>query len=129
MALPPARHVDKPVVPHEYNPDEGRKHDTGKLRWDLLPIDIIEQVVDILTYGAAKYDPNNWQKVDTKRHYAALMRHLSAWRQGEEFDKESDRTHLAHALCDLIFIAWQEKHKTRESLPMKKTNICHRGPI
>ena len=43
-----------PIVAHEYNPDEGRKNDSDKLRWDLLPIDVIEQVVNVLTFGAKK---------------------------------------------------------------------------
>ncbi len=91
--------------------DKGKKFDDGKLRWDLLPYDVIEDVVDILTYGANKYGDNNWQKVDTDRYVAALWRHFAAWRTGEELDKESGKHHLAHALCNLMFINWQEKHK------------------
>lgn len=90
--------------------EEGRKFDIGKLRWDLLPIDVIEQIVDILTYGSKKYDPNNWQRVATWRHWAAMMRHLSKYKQGEKLDQESKKSHLAHALCDLVFIAWQDKN-------------------
>lgn len=91
--------------------DEGRKFDSGKLRWDLLPFDIIEGVVEILTHGAEKYDPNNWQKVETNRHFAAGMRHISSYKQGDLLDKDSGLPHLYHALCDLMFVAWQEKHK------------------
>ena len=44
--------------------NKGRKFDGGKMRWDLLPYDAVEKIVDILTYGAEKYDPNNWQPSD-----------------------------------------------------------------
>lgn len=90
--------------------DGGKKNDKSKLRYDLLPMDVIDDIVDILTYGAEKYEPNNWQGVETYRHYAALQRHLSKYRQGEDYDKESGKHHLSHALCDLVFIAWQRKH-------------------
>ena len=88
----------------------GRKYDKGKLLWDLFPFDVAEGVVDILTYGAEKYDPNNWQKVETYRYIAALFRHLVAWLGGEELDQESKKHHLDHALCNLMFIRWQSKH-------------------
>jgi len=90
--------------------EEGRKFDEDKLRWDLLPIDCVEDVVKILTFGAKKYGPNNWQGVDADRYFAALMRHLSASRQGELNDIESGLSHLSHALCNVVFLLWFEKH-------------------
>lgn len=88
----------------------GRKYDKGKLLWDLFPFDVAEGVVDILTYGAEKYDPNNWQNVETYRYISALFRHLVAWLKGEEDDQESGKHHLDHALCNLMFIRWQSRH-------------------
>lgn len=85
---------------------EGIKHDTEKARWDLLPIDPIEQVVGVLTYGARKYDDFNWAKVKPlkPRYYAAALRHIVAWWKGETLDPESGYHHLAHAICCLIFL-------------------------
>ena len=56
----------------------GRKDDLGKLRWDLLPIEQIEQVVAVLTHGAIKYGDYNWQMVSNPgpRYYAASMRNI-----------------------------------------------------
>jgi hypothetical protein len=90
---------------------EGLKYDTGKLRWDLLPIECIEDIVKILTFGADKYGPNNWQDVTPfeERYYAALMRHIVAWRKGEKIDPESGMSHLAHALCNVVFLDWNDK--------------------
>ena len=85
--------------------------DSDKLRWDLLPIDCVEEVVKILTFGASKYGPNNWQGVEPDRYYAALMRHLSASRQGEMNDSETGLSHLSHAMCNVIFLLWFENHK------------------
>jgi len=87
----------------------GMKTDNDKLRWDLLPFDVIEEIVDIMTYGAKKYEPNNWKKVEMWRYKAALLRHIVAWWLGEDLDKESGRHHLSHALCNLVFIRWKTK--------------------
>lgn len=79
-----------------------------KLRWDLLPYRETGQVVDILTYGAEKYADDNWKFVPDKekRYFAAGMRHLVAWKEGEKNDKESGKPHLAHAICCLLFLLW-----------------------
>lgn len=90
---------------------EGLKFDSDKLRWDLLPIECVEEVVKILTFGANKYGPNNWKELEhfEDRYYAALMRHLVAWRTGEKTDNESGLNHLSHAMCNLMFLLWREK--------------------
>lgn len=88
---------------------------SGKLRWDLLPLSEIEDVVKILTFGANKYSDNNWKNAiyDTdhkNRYFAALMRHLVAWRNGEVIDPESKLPHLAHAMCNVLFLMWFDKN-------------------
>ena len=90
----------------------GRKDDKGKLRWDLLPVEQVEKIVEILTFGAEKYGANNWKKVDhfRDRYYSALMRHLASWRKGEKYDKESEKEHLAHAMTCLIFLIWGDEN-------------------
>ena len=97
---------------------KGMKNDylDDKLRWDLLPIKEIEKVVEVLTSGAKKYAPNNWQYVDNgiERYYSALMRHLVAWRKGEKFDKDSQHEHLAHALCNVIFLLYLTNNEINE---------------
>ncbi len=39
----------------------GLKNDLGKPRWSLVPLDIIEGIAVILTYGAKKYATNRRQ--------------------------------------------------------------------
>ena len=81
------------------------KDTKGKARWDLLPWDLVEQTVDVLTFGADKYAPEAWrQETKSDDYFAALMRHIVAYRKGEVIDPESGKTHLAHAMCNLIFI-------------------------
>jgi len=82
------------------------KHDTGKLRYDLLPFGAIDQIVEVLNFGAEKYAPNNWQSLPDfqARYFAAALRHLSKYQQGEQVDAESGLSHLAHAACCLTFL-------------------------
>jgi hypothetical protein len=84
----------------------GVKADLDKPRWDLLPFVATAVVVDVLTYGARKYSPDNWRHVPDarRRYFAAAMRHLVAWFAGERVDPESGRPHLAHATCCLLFL-------------------------
>lgn len=97
---------------------KGMKDDfkDDKLRWDLLPIEPIEEVVKVLTEGAKKYAPNNWQLVEnaTERYYAALLRHLTAWRKGEEYDNGVGgigTKHLAQVICNAVFLMWFDDNK------------------
>lgn len=82
----------------------------NKLMWDLLPIKEVEKIVDILTFGAKKYAPNNWQNVEDaeNRYYAAAMRHLVEYRKGNKLDEDSGKSHLAHAACNLLFLMYFE---------------------
>jgi hypothetical protein len=94
------------------NNKEGLKFDYNKPRWDLLPLDPIKEVVNALTYGAQKYGPENWRNVKNarSRYYSALMRHVVAWEAGEALDFESGISHIAHAICNLIFLYELEKN-------------------
>jgi len=86
----------------------GRKDDTGKLRWDLIPAEPLREIVKVLTFGAVKYAPDNWKHVQDarQRYYRALIGHIQDWREGEKNDKDSGCYHLAHAGCCLLFLLW-----------------------
>lgn len=93
-----------------------KKRDHGKPMWDLLPWKQVGHIVDVLTFGAKKYGPNQWRTVDNAidRYFAAAMRHIVAWKTGSTFDKESNLRHLAHAGCDLLFISWLEDSRIED---------------
>jgi hypothetical protein len=88
----------------------GKKNDSGKTEYHLMPAKALEQVNVVLMYGAKKYGENNWQKVEgwRNRYYNASMRHLLQWQSGEKLDPESGITHLAHAICSLMFLIERE---------------------
>ena len=86
----------------------GMKFDDGKLQFSLIPPEVKLWLAEILTFGAKKYAPNNWKKIEVQRYYDALERHINAFQLGEENDSESKMHHLKHALTNMMFIAWLE---------------------
>ena len=84
----------------------GRKFDGGKLQYGLLPPLALRETVKVLTFGAEKYEPDNWRRVPDgpRRYFDAAQRHLWAYKEGEVNDPETGVSHLAHALCCIMFI-------------------------
>lgn len=84
----------------------GRKFDGGKLQYGLLPPLALKETVRVLTFGAEKYEPDNWRRVPdgARRYFDAAQRHLWAYREGERYDPETEVNHLAHAICCLMFM-------------------------
>jgi len=87
---------------------EGKKFDQGKLQWHTINplMEQIEQVVKILEDGVKTYGLNNWMNVTPfeERYSNALMRHVTAYMKGEITDPNSCRHHLAHAICNCLFL-------------------------
>lgn len=81
-----------------------------KQRWDLLPMEPIGAIVEVLTWAVAKHGDSSWkERASTEENYAALMRHLAAWRiDRESKDHESGFLHLAHAASRILFQLWFE---------------------
>jgi hypothetical protein len=104
-----SRDVDENFHPVEV----GVKHDGGKPRADLL-LDLsgaLLEVAKVLDYGAVKYAPGNWKRVEDReaRYSAAMMRHLLAYGRGEVDDPETGLPHLAHLACNILFLLEIEK--------------------
>jgi hypothetical protein len=95
---------------------EGKKYDSGKPRYDLIPSQALEEIVKALTFGASKYEDDNWHKVEPwdKRYYGALIRHLNQWKRQEGADPESGLNHLAHAGACLLFLLANEISLNKE---------------
>jgi hypothetical protein len=84
---------------------DGRKGDAGKDPWHLCPWDAVRCIIKVLAFGAKKYAPRDWERgMDWSRPYAALMRHLTAWWEGEHQDHETGYSHLWHAGCCILFL-------------------------
>ena len=83
----------------------GVKFDSDKPRMDLLDAYAIEQLAQVLTFGASKYAAQNWRHgISKSRLLAAAFRHLFAYLRGEDKDRESGLSHVAHAMCCCMFL-------------------------
>jgi len=96
--------------------DAGKKNDTGKDRFDLLDPEFERAVVRVLTFGAKEYGDHNFKKVKDPydRYYAALRRHLNDWRRGESADPKTGESHLAHVICNALFLMHFDREKPKE---------------
>ena len=84
----------------------GIKYDNNKPDYSLIPPHALDDVASVLTYGAQKYDRNNWLELENlnERYFAAAQRHMWAIQRGETHDNETGLHHSAHAICCMMFI-------------------------
>jgi len=90
----------------------GVKYDDGKKNWLLLTKALaneLEQIVDVLEYGAKKYDDDNWKYVGLEdltrtRYWKAFWRHLMEIMKGNEIDEDSGFPHLDMCVTNLLFV-------------------------
>ena len=96
----------EPFVSVEDAPPAGSKHDTGKPLMGAIPPNALLAVAKVLTFGAEKYGRDNWRQVESAetRYLDAALRHINAYQRGESVDPESGESHLAHAVCSLMFM-------------------------
>lgn len=91
--------------------EEGIKYDSEKPDYSLIPPNALDETVKVLTYGAKKYAPDNWRKLDNalNRYFAAAQRHMWAIKRGEIHDPETNLHHAAHAIASLMFFIELDK--------------------
>lgn len=87
-----------------------------KLRWELLPMAEIEDLVKVYTFGALKYAPDTWQSLPDgiSRYGAAMLRHLCEFRKGNPLDSETHLPHLAHLAWNAVAILYLWKKENPE---------------
>lgn len=75
----------------------------------LIPPYALEQAAWVHKFGAERYGAYNWRKtgVCATTYVSAIMRHLNAWRDGEDLDPESGISHIAHIVssCNILLDA------------------------
>jgi hypothetical protein len=96
------------------------RFNTGKTRFDLIPQSWIRSLAQILTVGANKYEPRNWEKgLSWSETLGSLHRHLDAWVSGEQYDKETKCHHLGHVAWNaLALMTMQLRGIGKDDLPV-----------
>jgi len=104
---------------------EGRKDDTNKVPFHLIPPEALYALTNILHVGATKYEPRNWEKgMAWSRLFSASMRHMWCWWAGKgpsslnfafgSIDEETGFSHLWHALACIVFLVTYEERQIGE---------------
>lgn len=91
------------------DPTTGGEKGQKLARFDLIPVDALWDIAEHFGRGAEKYADRNWERgYKWSLSYAALLRHLTAWWGGEDFDEETGSHHLAavgfHTMALLTFV-------------------------
>jgi hypothetical protein len=90
-----------------------------------IPCGPLFQIGGALLSGACKYGAHNWRVVGVRSdvYYDAAMRHMMQWWEGEDVDKESGMSHLAHAAaCCVILLDAAAQDKLTDNRPPKGNN-------
>jgi hypothetical protein len=89
---------------------EGKKFDNEKLPMELIPTSALVQIAKVLAHGKEKYGEWNWSKgMEWNRFVGAALRHLLAWKAGEDKDPDSGLSHLAHLGACIVFLLTYEE--------------------
>ena len=101
--------------------NRGKKFDKKKNKftknmYHLLPMREMDEVVSVLTFGANKYGEDDWKHFvkrndNYKRYISASLRHVSAFMRNDDNDDETECHHLAHAICCLLFVLWNNNER------------------
>ena len=91
--------------------DQSIKTDAGKLRFTLVPRQIIYGIAQVREYGVDKYGNNDsWKRVEVERYRDAAFRHWFAYLDDPAgVDAESGLPHLWHLACNIAFLCELEK--------------------
>ena len=87
----------------------------GKLRWELLPLELIEDLVKVYDKGAKKYFVESWKQIDDgkNRCKGALLRHLLE-SETKDFDDETGCYHLAQVAWNALTMLWFRKQELKK---------------
>lgn len=101
--------------------DAGLRYNEGKERWSLVDFEALKPMVKVLEYGANKYDDHNWKKgLKTTEICESLLRHLTAYLNGEDKDNETGLNHTGHILCNAMFLSYMNEFKKEFDTRYKK---------
>lgn len=88
----------------------------GKLQWTLMDYPSFEPMIEVLMYGATRYDRNNWMKACPKKMdlLDSLQRHFIEIKESNDLspviDHGSNLRSIGHLMCNAMFYSyWEQK--------------------
>lgn len=108
-------------------------------RFDLIPVEALQEVARVYGFGAEKYAAHNWRRgYEWSKSYAAMMRHANEFWAGEDVDEETQCHHLAsvifHAMALIVFTEEQKEYDDRypsfpDDMLTRNQSVYDRGNI
>lgn len=94
----------------------GYQRDTaeGKLRYDLIPPELLKRLAQHYTKGAELYGDSNWKLASDQkgrdRFFQSAYRHFMQWVEGQE-----DEDHAIACVWNIFAHEWHKRHKVDNS--------------
>lgn len=93
----------------------GKKFDSGKPQLSMCPLEGLIHEAKAFEYGAEKYGRNNYKLgMKWSRLIDASLRHIHAFANKEDLDKESLIHHLGHAKATIGMLLYYIENKKGE---------------
>jgi hypothetical protein len=93
------------------NPKYVQAQKDGKDPMEFILLGILAGESRVLAHGAGKYGRRNWRKdpIKLSTYQGAILRHLTAFFEGEDMDPDSGESHLQHirACCAVMLDAME----------------------
>lgn len=104
----------------DLDPALGLRYNSGKVKFGLIPGHWTRVLAQILTVGAKKYAPRNWEKgLVHSEILDSLHRHLDSFLKGERYDPETKCHHLGHVAWNALALMTMDlKNLGTADLPM-----------
>lgn len=109
------------------NREQGIKQDSGKPRWELVPMKALEGIALVMQdaiepteqFPNGRYEKHSWQKVDPRRYLAALVRHVAELQNGQEYTEDTKMRVIDAVLTNAMFLSWflQRGYDVRKLVP------------
>lgn len=115
----------------KYFEQKGIKYDAEKPPMDLISPFAMEEVAKVLAFGKKKYSARNWENgFNWTRAIGAILRHTFAYLRGETHDPETKLSHMAHVLCEAMFLVhFEQTHPELDDRPSYKEKIDKYGGL
>ncbi len=90
----------------------GGQKGTKPERFELIPVQALQELARVYAFGAGKYSDWNYLKgYNWSLSVGALQRHLALWAIGEDLDEESGLSHLAHVAWHAFTLQTYQLHR------------------